>query len=104
MATPLKGEVSSEMLYLLHTRSGTFQLTKKGWCSNNGPVASGSEGGGIGPSWREAAASGGDVEVLGRGMGEALVRGGGDVLEVKSENAVEKDEVGAGEGSLCEAV
>jgi len=60
VATPLKGEVSSEMLYLLHTKSGMFQLTMNGWCSNSGPVVWGRGGGGRGPDGREAAASGGD--------------------------------------------
>lgn len=104
MATPLKGEVSSEMLYLLHTRSGMFQLTKKGWCSNSGPVVWGREGGRNGPGLGEAATSGRDVEVLGGGMGEALARGGCNVSEVKCDNAAERDDVGAGEGSLCEGV
>lgn len=50
VATPLKGEVSSEMLYLLHTRSGMFQVTMKGRCWNSGPAVSGKEGGGSSPA------------------------------------------------------
>lgn len=37
-------------------------------------------------------------------MGEALVKGGGVVSEVKTGSAVETDEVGTGEGCLCKAV
>lgn len=75
VAIPLKGEVSSEMLYLLHTRSGMFQLTMKGWCWNNGTVVWGRGGGRSGLVRREHAAFGGDVRIL----GEVLAKGGGDV-------------------------
>ena len=90
VATPLKAEVSREMLYLLHTRSGMFQLTMKGWWSNSGVVVWGRGGRGLG--WLEAAG-----EVLGKGMSVVLARGGGDV-------DVERDDVGTGEGSLGGAV
>lgn len=99
VATPLKAEVSSEMLYLLHTRSGMFQVTMKGWWSNSGLVVWGRGG-----SCLEAAASRGDGELLGRGVGVVLARGGGNVLEVKGKKDVERDGVETGEGSLGEAV
>lgn len=47
VATPTNGEVSSEILYLLQTALGMFQLTVKGWRSNSGPVVSGR-----GEGWR----------------------------------------------------
>lgn len=74
VATPLKGEVSSEMLYLLHTRSGMFQLTMKGWSLNSGAAVWGRDWGGGSLGWCEVVVSGGEGKVSGKGTGDVLAR------------------------------
>lgn len=90
VATPLKGDVSSEMLYLVHTRSGIFQVTVNGWCSNSGPAVWGSWAG----ARREVVTSRG-------GRCDFLERAGGVVLKV---NAAERGDIKRGEKSFFKAL